>query len=182
MAQDPVSSRYAHALFEAAKTSEQRHEAMEQLAMIGALLTQHPTLREFMWNPDVDPEDKVGLLDRSLTGAWPALVKSFIHMVVSMGRSESLPQIVEAFQALVDSAEKRLRILVRSARPVSEAAMTRLRTQLERREGKTIEVRTEIAPELLGGVEIHLDHRVIDGSVRRQINELRERLSSVRVH
>ena len=182
MSADPVASRYAQALFESAKTPERRRDTMDQLAMISALLKEHPTLREFMWNPDVDPDDKVGLLDRALKGGWPALVKSFVHMVVSMGRSESLPQIVEAFQAAVDAAEGRLRVLVRSARPLPHAALARLRTQLERREGKSIELRAEVAPELLGGMVIHLDHRVIDGSVRRQIDELRERLSTVRVH
>ena len=182
MAQDPVAGRYAQALFESAKTPEQRREAMEQLATIGGLLKQLPTLQEFMWNPDVEPTEKVDLLDRSLKGGWSSLVKSFVHMVVSMGRSESLPAIVDAFQAAVDAAEGRLRILVRSARQLSEASLKRLRTDLERREGKTIEVRTEIAPELLGGVVIHVDHRVIDGSVRRQIAELRERLTSVKVH
>ena len=182
MVHDPVASRYAQALFESAKTAAQRHEAMDQLETIGSLLTQQPILREFMWNPDVDPDDKVGLLDRTLKGGWPALVKSFIHMVVSMGRSESLPQIVEAFREAVDASEGRLRVLVRSARPVSETSLNRLRAQLEAQEHKTIEMRTELAPELLGGVQIHLDHRVIDGSVRRQLDELREQLSSVRVH
>ena len=182
MARDPIASRYADALFGSAKTPAQRHEALEQLMLIRRLLAELPLLRQFMGNPDVEPQDKLGVLDRALRGGWSPLVRAFVRLVVSMGRPESLPQMVDAFEALVDAAERRMRVVVRSAREVPESALKRLRAQLEQREGKQVELRTELVPELLGGVQIQLDHRVIDGSVRRQLEELRERLTTVRVH
>ena len=182
MPDDPIATRYAQALFDAAKAEGQLDEALEQLSFIGRLLHEQAALRQFLHNPDVDPDDKVGLFDRLLKGSWSALVRSFVHMVVSMGRSEFLAQIVQAFAAAVDRERGELRVIVRSAHPLPEAVLGRLRARLEHREHKHIHLKTELAPELLGGLQVMLDHRVIDGSVRRHLDELRQQLKTVRVY
>jgi F-type H+-transporting ATPase subunit delta len=108
-------------------------------------------------------------------------VRAFIEMVVAMGRVESLPAIVEAFQGLVDEAQQRLRVVVRAAHPLPGALLQRLRATLESREAKTIELTTEVTPALLGGLQVQLGHRLIDGSVQRQVDELRQQLKSIRL-
>ena len=182
MAFDPVASRYAQAVFESAKSENQLDATLDELILIGSLIRGNPELQQLMRNPDVEPEDKVGVLERVLKGTWSGLVRAFIQMVVSLDRAEYLPQIVEAFQTAVDKDQGRLRVLVRSAHPLSETVLGRLRMRLERREQKQIELETELAPELLGGLQIRLDHRVIDGSVRRQVDDLRQQLKTVRVY
>ena len=182
MAADPIASRYAAALFDAAQAERRLDETLEQVTFLGRLIREEAGLRALLWNPDVDPPDKVGVLDRVLQGSWSKLVRAFVQMVASLGRAELLPDVVDAFAALVDEARGRMRVLVRSAHPLPDGILERLRVRLERQERKTIELRVELAPELLGGLQVHLDHRVIDGSVRRQLQDLRQRLSSVRVH
>jgi len=179
---DQVASRYAQALFESAKADGQIDQTLEQLAALGALMRDQPDLCELLWNPDVDPDDKVGVLERVFSGKWSGLLRAFSQMVVSLGRTEALPDIVDAFQALVDEDQGRLRVVVRSARPVSSDLLNRLRQGLARREQRTIEMETEIAPQLIGGVQIVLGHRVIDSTVQRQVADLRQQLKSLRVH
>ncbi len=181
MTDDPVASRYAQALFEAATAEGQVDETMESLALIGQLLHEHPDLRQLMLNPDVDPEEKVGLLERVLKNSWSALVRAFLQVVVSFGRTESLASTIEAFRAQVDVVQGRLRVIVRSAHPLPEAVLHRLRATLEQRERKHVELFPEVVPQLLGGMQLLLDHRVIDGSVARQLHDLREQLATVRV-
>lgn len=179
---DVIATRYAQALFDVAKTERQIDETLEHMTLVGRLIREEPALQALLWNPDVEPEDKAGVLDRTFKGSWSALVRAFLRMVASLGRAELLPDIVDAFTTRVDEAQGRLRVLVRSAHPLPDGVLERLRSQLERQERKTIELRAELAPELLGGIQVHLDHRVIDGSVRRQLQDLRQRLTSIRVH
>ena len=181
MAYDPIASRYARAAFESAKAAGKTDELLEQLTEIAQLCLGHPDLRRLVNNPDVEPPDKVGIFQRLLKGAWSELLGAFLLLVVSRGRSEYLPQIAEAFLAEVDADRGRLRVLVRSPRPVPAEAVNRLKAVLERREKKQILMETETAPELIAGVQLVMGNRVIDGSVQRQLSELRERLSSVRV-
>lgn len=179
---DPVATRYADALFETAKAEGALHETLEQLQFLGGLMRQSEGLRQLFWNPDVDPEQKVAVVDRLFNGAWAAHVRAFVHLVVSRGRAPSLPAMVDAFQAAVDVAQGRLRVTVRCARPLPEPLRARLVSTLQRHEHKSIELREALDPALVGGVQISFDHWVVDGSVQRQLEELRQRLTSVRVH
>ena len=181
MAHDAVAARYAESLFAAAKAQRQLDETLEELVFLGRLLRGQPDLREFLFNPDVDAGDKVGVLERALKGGWSELVRAFVRMVLAMDRAEALPGIAEALQEAVDQDRGRLRVVVRSARALPEDTLARLRERLERRERKTVQLETEVDPALLGGLQVQLDHRLIDGSVRRQLDELKERLTSVRV-
>jgi len=181
MTMDPIAARYAQALFESVKAEGRIEPAQESLQLIRGMLRSEPELRQLLLNPDVEPEDKVRVLHQALQGSWPDVVRAFVLMAVSMGRAEHLSAMAEAFDALVDEDRGVLRAVIRSARPLSEKTLNRFREQLERMERKHVELATELAPELVGGVQIRLDHRVIDGSIRRELSELKERLMTVRV-
>lgn len=182
MPADAVAARYAQALFETVKLEGVVDNTLEQLQALEQVLHDHAQLGELLGNPGVDPDDKVGIVERLLRGRCSALVRAFVKMVVSMDRSASLGEIIGAFEASVEADRGRVRVVVRSAYPLPEAVLARLRTHLAHRERKQIELRPELAPELLGGVQLVVGYRLIDGSVRRQLNELRERLQSVRVY
>jgi len=181
MSQDPVAARYALALFEFAQARGQVAQAQQALRAVGQLAAGHTDLRQFLVNPDVEPDQKLDVLSRTLGERWSPLVAAFVRLIVSYGRAASLTAIAEAFEALVDADEGRLRIVVRSAHPLPEALVRRIAGQVERREGKTAEVTTDVNPALIGGVQIVLDHRVIDGSIQRHLTDLRQRLRAVRV-
>jgi len=183
MAIDPIASRYAAALFESAKASNELDGVLEQLLVIGGLIREHAGLRQLMNNPDVDPDDKVGVIERVLgKDGWSRLTREFVAMVVARARPEHLPEMAEAFQALVDAERGRVRVQVRSAHPVAPQTLERIRAGVAQREGKQVTIETELDPQLIGGVQVVLGHRVIDGSVRRQLKDLRERLTAIRVH
>jgi len=182
MAVDPIASRYAQAAFDTAKAEGTVDAVLEELAFLGRLFGDEPEFRQFLWNPDVDPDQKLALLDRLYRGNWSSLVKGLVQMTISFGRVEYLPDIIQAFHAAVDRDRGQLRVTVRCVHPLSEDVLKRLRTGLERREHKTVALHAQIAPELIGGIQILLDNRVIDGSVKRQMVELRERLRSIRVN
>lgn len=181
MAEEPVAARYAQALFDAAKADGVLDGTLSTFRAIEGLIRDHAELHAFLLNPNVEPEDKVGVVGRLLKGSWSGLVQAFVRMVVSAGRAEYLPEIAAALQVLVDEDQGRLRVTVRTAHLLPDTVLARLRTRLARREGKQIELTTELDPTLLGGVQVLLDHRVIDGSVRRQLVDLRQRLTTIRV-
>lgn len=182
MALDPVASRYAQAAFDTAKAEGAVDAVLEELTFLGKIFQDQPEFRQFLWNPDVDPDQKLVLLDRLYGGAWSSLVKGLVQMAIGFGRAEYLPDIIRAFRTAVDRDRGQLRVTVRCVHPLSEEVLKRLRTDLERREQKIVELRTETVPELIGGIQILLDHRVIDGSVKGQIAELKRQLRSVRVN
>ncbi len=181
MTSDPIADRYAEALFALAKEHRDLDATWRQLQQLGQVIHEHPPLRQLLLNPDVEAVDKLRVVDRVLPGEFSPSAQAFLRLVLDMGRAESLPAIVEAFRDLVDGEQHRVRVLVRTARPLPSSLRTRLKSRLEHLGRRQVELTEETDPALLGGVQILFDRRIIDGSIQTQLAELRQQLKRVRV-
>ena len=182
MVSDPVAVRYASSFFEVVKDEGRLDETASSLKELQGLIQRHEELRQFLVNPGVEVADKTQVLERLLGSAWSRDLKAFVQMVVSLGRAARLVEIVDAFGELVDAERGVLRVRLRTARPLPAPLKTRLKQTLERRERCSVELIEDMVPELLGGLQVLLDDRMLDGSLRTQLDTLRQRLKSVRVH
>jgi len=178
---DSVAHRYAESLFELAKADGRLDELAQGLALVEQLVAAHEELWEFLVHPGVEVVDKLQVLQRLLGEVWSANLEAFLRMVLSMGRAAHLVDIAQAFAELVDEARGIIRARVSSARPLEAPLKSRLKQILEHREHKQVELVEETAPELLGGIQVVLGSRMLDGSVRTQLARLRQRLKTVRV-
>ncbi len=182
MIKSPVGARYAQALFESASAEGAVDGVLRDVTTLGGLIREHEELQGLLRNPDVDPEDKLGLLSRVTGASWSPLTRAFVQMVVTRGRAGVLPEIADAFREMVDHARGRLQVTVRSAHPLPPALLERFRAVLAAREQKEILLATEAAPELIGGVQLLLGSKIIDSSVQHDLEALRQRLTTVRVY
>ena len=181
MAYDQIASRYATALFEQVPDHDRREELLEPLGRLESLMRTEPELTQFLLNPDVDLPDKLKVSESIWQGQARDEVRDFLRMVLSRGRVAWLAPIIEAFRDLVDEAHGRVRVTVRSARPLTPALHTRVVQHLEQRQRGEVLLTEETQPELIGGLQAQVGYRLIDGSVRTQLTELRNRLKRVRV-
>ena len=99
MALDPIASRYAQAAFDTAKAEGMVDAVLEELAFLGEVFHDQPEFRQFLWNPDVDPDQKLALLDRLYRGSWSSLVKGLVQMAISFGRAKRLDDVRQIFHA-----------------------------------------------------------------------------------
>jgi len=179
---DSVARRYAESLFEPALAGGRLDELAQGLAGLAQLIAAHEKLRELLVNPGVEVAEKLQVLRRLPGQVWPADLEAFLRMVLSMGRAAHLLDIAQAFAELVDEARGIVRARVCSARSLEAPLKRRLKQILEHREHKQVELIETTAPELLGGVQVVLGSRMLDGSLRTQLERLRQRLKTVRVH
>ena len=181
MVNEPIAVRYAEALFDLGKREGTLDALAQELEELVSMAREHPTLRELLLNPDVDIPDKLGLLGR-LMGGWSTDLQGFVRLVLTMERATNLLEMAEALRQLVDKERRICRVTVRTARPLAPALRERLTQWLGRREQCQVALIEEVDAALIGGIEVTLDHRTFDGSLRTQLERLRHRLRSVRVH
>ena len=81
-------------------------------------------------------------------------------------------------RTLIDEHAGRMRATVTSARPLDPMLETRLKTALEKQSGKVVIFEKKEDPSILGGLITQLGDTLYDGSVRTQLQELREELLS----
>jgi F-type H+-transporting ATPase subunit delta len=123
----------------------------------------------------------VTVCERGVTGGLLGEVRDGLRLVLTHGRAAWLRPIIEAFAELADAAQGRVCVTVRAARPLSDEMKRRLIEQLSRREQRQVRLIEETQPALMGGAQIQVGNRLIDGSMRTQLTALRTRLKHVRV-
>jgi F-type H+-transporting ATPase subunit delta len=174
-----TAQRYAAALADVAMEQKSAEAVKRDLAAFVEMFFSSADLRNALESPAVNRDVKLNAITTiaAKMGMHEA-VRNFICLVVDHHRTEMLREMVQAFS---EELNKRLGIEdaeVTSARELNASEKQELTSVLERRTGKKIEARFEQASALLGGAIVRLGSTIYDGSVREQLNRLRERLEA----
>ena len=103
-------------------------------------------------------------------------IRNFLYVVIDHRRSLHFPEIVEAFEILLDQRLGIVRADIQSARELDGRQQASLREELARAAGAPVRLRFEVKPELIGGVVARIGSTVYDGSVAGQLETLERRL------
>jgi len=179
MAVAGVARRYAQAAFEVAKA----HQALEQweqaLRTVRAALNDR-TLAEFFENPAIPLEAKARTLSELVPGEREErFIRNLLLLLLERGRLRQIPDVVEAFGELLLQERGIVQVEAVTAVELQPAESERLRWRLEQALGRSVQLRVQVNPAILGGVIIRMGDDVIDGSVRTQLQGLRRQLTGV---
>jgi F-type H+-transporting ATPase subunit delta len=172
-----IARRYAKALLDIG-VKQQTFDALgKELDRAADVFVKSPELRTALENP-VFPIDQRKLVLEELARrlALSKTMRAFVMLLLEKGRIAKLPDIARVHRTLVDEHAGRVRVTVTSARPLDPALETRLKSALEKQSGKTVLFEKREDPALVGGLVTQLGDTVYDGSVRTQLERLREQL------
>jgi len=174
-----IARRYAKALLEIG-IQQQTYDALgKELDRAADTLRASPELRNALENPVFSLEKRKLIMDELVRRLGVSkTVRNFIMLLLDKGRIAALPDIARAHRTLVDEHAGRVRATVTSARPLDPMLETRLKTALEKSSGKVVIFEKREDPAILGGLVTQLGDTVYDGSVRTQLQQLREELLS----
>ena len=172
-----LARRYARALFDIGREEGQLRRVYSEVDEFGKTLDGSPDLREVMAAANVSRRDKHATLEATLAPAgYLPSTKSFLSLLVEKGRMDVLPRILVAMRRMVEEFEGIERVEVVVPMPLSVTQKDLLRTVLERRTGKKVVLEETVDPSVLGGLVVRVGSTVYDGSVRTQLQEIREKL------
>ncbi|MGH9714628.1 MAG: ATP synthase F1 subunit delta [Candidatus Acidiferrales bacterium] len=173
------AQRYAAALADVAMEHKSAEAVRRDLAAFVEMFFSASELRNALESPAVNRDVKLKVITAiAAKMGLNAAVRNFVSLVVDHGRTEMLRDMDRAFTTELN---KRLGIeeaQVTSARELNATEKKELTSVLERRTGKKIDARFEEDKALLGGAVVRLGSTIYDGSVREQLNRLRERLEA----
>ena len=172
-----IAKRYAKALFNLALEQGQIEQYGQELDEFVRLLGELPDLADAIENP-LYPEAtrKSVFLAVADKADMTPIMKSFIDLLVTKNRVQFLGDISEYYHKLVDAHANVARATVKAATPLDEQAIQEIATSLEKMTGKKVAIEFEQDPELIGGVLAQIGDLVLDGSVRRQLLNIKESL------
>jgi F-type H+-transporting ATPase subunit delta len=174
-----VAQRYASALADVAMEQKSAEAVKGDLGAFVEMFFSSADLRNALESPAVnrDVKEKV-IVTIAARMKLDTAVRNFISLVVDHRRTELLREMQQAFGEELNARLGIEEAEVTSARELSPGEKKELSAALERRTGKKIEARFREDKALLGGAVVRLGSTIYDGSVREQLNRLRERLET----
>ena len=170
-----IAKRYARALFEIAREEDAIEAIYGELEGFCSLLAENADLAEFFANPVFDSSDKTAVIGEILKKVKASVTTSnFLKLLVEKRRIDALGQIEECYRRYMDDVLSKVRVDVKTAFPLSSELSARIKEQMEGLTGKNIEMVVDEDPSLLGGIVIGVGDTLYDGSVRAQLNSIRE--------
>jgi F-type H+-transporting ATPase subunit delta len=171
-----ISQRYARALMNLSGKGKDVEAMATGLDETAAGICG-PEMTGFLASEGASADDKRKVLKSVLDKiGGPKALSPFVRLLHQKRRLALLPEIAVLFRRLADERLGRAQAEVTVAAPLTGALQERLRKQIEKSTGKDITLQVKVDPEILGGAVTRVGSVVWDGSVRHQLDRVRERL------
>ncbi len=171
-----LPERYAEALFELASEKKVLDQVDGELQDLVGLLAQNKPFSIFLNHPGIEAENKKTALEKVLGGRVSDLTKHFLFLLIDHRRQNCLAAIQELFSELADKERGILRATVTGAAELTDDQIGRLKAKVESTTGKKVRMTAKVDPGLIGGLQLQIGDRVIDGSVATALVRLHREL------
>jgi len=177
MIEGSISRRYSKALFQLAQEQKQE-EAIGQEIEQFLNAYAHSPLHTVLTNPAFSLENRKKILvEVTKSLQISPLSTHFVAMLLERDRLPYLSFIVDHYRRLLNEIKGRVEATVVAASPLDAAMLDRLRQTLHAISGKEVVLHEKSDPALLGGLLVELEGKVYDGSVRTQLETMKQRIT-----
>lgn len=179
MSVETVARRYGAALADVVMKSGETETVRTELKTWEAMLSSNAELSSVFANPAIAHLDKESILNRLIARAQPGRTASnFLKVLLRNGRIGDLSEIIRRFEAELETRGGNVVAKVTSARDLTESEKAELAANLAKLTGKHVKPQYFVDKEIIGGVVTQIGSTVYDGSVKTQLENLREELIS----
>lgn len=170
--------RYAKALLQVALAEDDPQAVEQQLAAVVDLFRGHAGLWAAMTNPAVPAPRKLAIAADLLPKLDVSpVVRKLTTLLASRDRIALLPDLLSAYRDRLLDHRKVVRASVTAAVPLSPDQATQIERRLAALTGRSVVMTSATDPGLVGGVVARIGSTVYDGSVKRQLEKMRDRLA-----
>jgi F-type H+-transporting ATPase subunit delta len=175
-----LSLRYAHAFASVATASRlDTAAAQQQLHDFSETLAGSRELREVLMNPSIPGDQKLKVLDAiaGRIGMFPQ-VRNFLAVIMDHQRLDELEEILTEYHAVADEQANMAEAEITSARPLNDHDRAELEAEVAKLAGGRVRTTYHQDATLLGGAVVRIGSTVYDGSIRTQLQQLKQRLAN----
>ena len=176
MEDESVARRYAAALFSKAVKENAVDAVRDDLGKIMHEINTMSALRVVLAEPTIVESRKSELLTKAFQGSIGQGTLAFLQMLTAKRRIGLISAVNDEFIRMTREYQSVASAEAVTAVPLTDEEKTALTAKLAAMTGKSIELTTALDATLLGGVLVRIGDTVYDGTVRGNLNRLRERL------
>jgi len=167
-----LARRYARALYELALERNCLDIVAKEIESFSILLNRNARLRAYLFSPQVEKRRKMGIMDELTKTRFSSLMHNFLALLVRKGRQGFINEIAFEFGRLLDKKRKRIRATITTVISLSSGSIEKLKQTLAQALNAEVVLESKVDPSILGGLIVNLDGKVVDGSIRHQLQRL----------
>ena len=175
MAKTASARRYAQAVFQIALERDALDTWAEDLRVLATGL-ENREFADLLDAPQVPAATKVRMITEVLGDSVDGLARNLLAVLAGRSLAHLLPDVVDEFGRLVDEHNGIARGDVVSAVQLTEGQAEKVNQVLSDIVGRPLRLTSSVDPAIVGGVVARVGDRVIDGSVRTTLREMRREL------
>ena len=176
MARGASARRYAQAVFAIALEQGEPDRWLDDLALLSDAMA-NDDFANFLDAPQPTLSQKINLIEETLSDSVSRLALNLISLLASRNSARLARSITESYQEMLDEHNGIERAEIVSAVTLSDEQQQRIETMLKDIVGKEITATSRVEPHILGGFVARVGDKVIDGSTRTRLDDLRRQLA-----
>ena len=173
MIKSQVGRRYSKAIFEIAEEKNQVKEIYEMLNSAMVLYRTDKEFKNFMLNPLIDNEQKKSVLNE-IFGKDNSENLNILLYILDKGRMNCIKYIVAEYLKIYYRKNRILDVKATFTKELTDEQKKKLIDKLSQKTGKEINLEIKIDKNILGGGIIKIGDKIIDGSIRRELDNWRK--------
>jgi F-type H+-transporting ATPase subunit delta len=155
---------------------------VDELSAVCDLLAEHADLEAVLSSALISHEEKAQMIERIFGGRLSPPVLDFLKVLSQHGRLDVTRAVGQEVQKLYDELRGKVRVEMRTATPIDEALTRNVETSLRKILAGEPQVYAAVDPALIGGILLRVGDTVYDGSVARQLRQVREQMITRSLH
>lgn len=172
-----ISREYAEALYALALENKKETEFSDNLTLISEVLEQTPEYMDFLASLQIPLTERCNAIDEAFGSYVHEYILSFVKILCEKGYIRKFELCREEFNKMLDFSKKVSLAHIKSAVALTESEKDSLKAKLEQLSGHSVIMEFSEDESLIGGIVVEIDGKVLDGSVKHRLQEVKDVIS-----
>ncbi len=166
------------ALIETADGENKTRKVTTDIVSFYDVITAEDTLKKILGSSAYETSERIAIInDLGKKSGFDTLATNFVGLAIELGKFKTLLKSKESIVRRLRKASGTSRAEITFGENPSELDLNKIREGLEKLTGGEVEIEVKIDPNILGGIVVKVEDRVFDGSIKTQLDRIREILT-----
>jgi len=175
-----AANAYARSLLELSNETGSAEVIGQELMELLEALDQDPSFATFLSSPAIGTKERQDVLDRAIRPQVSPLLANFLGVLNEHNRLGDFGEVASSFADLLRQQLGKVDVDVVLPHAIDAAEQETIRQQVSRALGKEASINVSIDESIIGGIVLQIGDKRIDGSVKAQLDSLKQRLLASR--
>jgi F-type H+-transporting ATPase subunit delta len=180
MDRDILAKRYGDAFMSFAKEGCGLAKGVDDLRSVNRIFLDNPELESFLLTPGIAFTEKFQVLENVVKNGFSDEVTFFLKLLLGKGRFDKFSDIAN-YVRVTYSHGTEVDALLKVSYPLDTSTIRHIKEAIEKKLKKKLHLYIELDSDLLGGASLKIENMLIDGSIKKRLEDMRAKLLAMKV-